>query len=536
MRFGPVAVAEAAGSILAHSLRLGDLRLKKGRVLSAADVAALIAAGAHEVTVATLADDDIGEDHAARLLARALVPEPGAAGLRISAPFAGRVNIHAEIPGLVRLDTGAAHRFNATDASITLATLPDLVRVSARSLVATVKIIPYGVAESTVDTACAAAPGALKIAPFSVQTASLILTRTPGMKQSLLSKGEAVVLLRVLGLGCELVETLTVAHEVGALAQALVAAKGEMVLLLTGSATSDANDVGPKALSDAGGTLTRFGMPVDPGNLLFLGDLNDRPVLGLPGCARSPALNGADWVLERIACGLEVSGADIATMGVGGLLKEIPTRPQPRGGRARPPARPHVEVLLLAAGASARMQGRDKLLEPVAGAPLLRRTARVAAAAQVDRVHVVLPPENAARRKALDGLGVQIVISAEWQEGMAASLRAGMAAVSQTCDAVIVALADMPEVSAAHFDRLVAAFDPEEGREICRAVAGDGTPGHPVLFGRRFFESLAALTGDRGAKEVLRDAGEFVTDVATAGQGAVVDLDTPQDWQDWRGS
>ena len=74
-------------------------------------------------------------------------------------------------------------------------------------------------------------------------------------------------------------------------------------------------------------------MPVDPGNLLFLGHLGEAPVIGLPGCVRSPALNGADWVLERVACAVPVSAADISAMGVGGLLKEIPTRPQPRAGR-----------------------------------------------------------------------------------------------------------------------------------------------------------------------------------------------------------
>jgi molybdenum cofactor cytidylyltransferase len=117
---------------------------------------------------------------------------------------------------------------------------------------------------------------------------------------------------------------------------------------------------------------------------------------------------------------------------------------------------------------------------------------------------------------------------------MAASLRAGLAAVAGRADAVVILLADMPEVGPAQVDRLIAAYDPEEGREICRAVAADGTPGHPVLFGRRFFETLAGLTGDRGAREVLREAAEFVTDVPTPGRAAVVDLDTPEDWAAWR--
>ena len=92
----------------------------------------------------------------------------------------------------------------------------------------------------------------------------------------------------------------------------------------------------------------------------------------------------------------------------------------------------------------------------------------------------------------------------------------------------------MPEVSAAHLDRLVAAYDASEGREICRAVAGDGTPGLPVLFGRRFFETLANLQGDRGARDVVKAATEFLVDVSTKGQGAVIDLDTPEAWDSWR--
>ena len=127
-----------------------------------------------------------------------------------------------------------------------------------------------------------------------------------------------------LGIPCAVVE---VPHEAGALAGALAASDAPLRLVLTASATSDAADVGPSALLSAGGRLERVGMPVDPGNLLFLGTLGGATVIGLPGCARSPALNGADWVLERVACGVPVTSADIAGMGVGGLLGEIPTRP-----------------------------------------------------------------------------------------------------------------------------------------------------------------------------------------------------------------
>ena len=532
MKFGPVPVAQAKGAILAHSLNVGGVRLRKGRILSTADIVSIAEAGISEVTVAVLAVDDIAEDQAAEVLAKSLVPDPKAASLRISAPFTGRVNIYAKTGGVMQIDAAAIERFNAVSPAITVATVPEMARVSARSLIATVKVIPYAVPRKFVEDMPTNA--ALHLAPFTLRTASLILTQTPNMPEKLLSKGRDAIARRMQAFNCALDDVMTVPHEVTALSEAISKATGEVILILTGSATSDIQDVGPAALYQSGGKITRFGMPVDPGNLLFLGEYGGRAVVGLPGCARSPALNGADWVLERIACGLDVSDKDIAGMGVGGLLKEIPTRPQPRSGARDVPKQPKVEVLLLAAGSSRRMRGKDKLLEIVDGGPLLRQAARAALQSGVEGVHVVVQPENAGRDAVLEGLGVNRIASPEWQEGMAASIRAGMAGLSQDCDAVIIALADMPEVSATHFDRLTAAYDIGEAREICRAVTADGTPGLPVLFGRRFFETLASLQGDRGARDVVKDASEFLIDVSTEGQGAVIDLDTPEAWARWR--
>lgn len=535
MRFGPVPVAEAEGAILAHSLNHDGVRMKKGRTLGASDVAALTAAGVTEVTVARLGPDDVGEDAAAEAIAASLVK--GREPLSVSAPFTGRVNLFATAAGVLRVDRTAVDGLNALDPAITLATLPTYARVVPRQMVATVKVIPYAAPGESVRLAVrrlVQSAGVLRLSPFRPHRVSLILTRTPGMKESLLAKGARSVAARLSALGQEMGEPVTVAHETGAVAEAVSAADGDLVMILGASATSDSADVCPAGMVAAGGELVRFGLPVDPGNLLFLGRQAGRPVLGLPGCARSPALNGADWVLERLAAEIEVTSADLAAMGVGGLLKEIPARPQPRAGRQAPTGRPKVAAIVLAAGAARRMRGADKLLEEVEGMPVLARATEVALSSQADETVVVLPPGAEHRREAIAGLAVEVVEAADWEEGMAASLRAGLRAVAARADAVVVLLADMPEVTARAVDRLIAAFDPEEGREICRAVSADGKPGHPVLFGRRFFETLGGLTGDRGAREVIRDAAEFVTEVATEGQGAVVDLDTPEDWAAWR--
>ncbi|SEQ41493.1 molybdopterin-binding protein [Thalassovita taeanensis] len=329
MKFGAVPVAEAEGAILAHSVDLGGRRLRKGVVLHPADLMALRESGHDQVTVARLDPGDLHEDAAAEALARALVPDPGAAGLRLSKAFTGRVNILADGPGVVTMKRDRLVALNAVDPMITLATVPEFQQMGAGGMVATVKIISYGVAAADVARACALGDGALRLAQPVLRSASLIITEIPGGAGD---KGREAIAARVTALGMELSEVLSCRHEEAALAQAVARARGDLVLILTGSATSDAQDVGPRALRQAGGVVERFGMPVDPGNLLFLGALGVRPVIGLPGCARAPALNGADWVLSRVACGVAVTGADIAAMGVGGLLKEIPTRPMPRGG------------------------------------------------------------------------------------------------------------------------------------------------------------------------------------------------------------
>ncbi|MDD7970455.1 molybdopterin-binding protein [Roseinatronobacter alkalisoli] len=328
MKFGPIPVALAEGAILAHSIGLETGRLRKGTRLGFDDIRNLRAAGLEIVTVARLDADDLHEDDAALAVARALLPDPARAGLALKPVGTGRVNIVAQGPGVLRVDGARINALNAVDPVITVATLRDFMRLDPGSMVATVKIIAYGVARAAVAAASDAGQGGLCLLPPVLRRASLIQTWVdPGMDGR---KGQQVTSARLERLGVRLTDTVMVAHQIAPLAQALSQASGDIVLILTGSATSDLHDTAPEALRHAGGQVVHFGMPVDPGNLLFLGQLGGRPVIGLPGCAKSPALNGADWVLERVVCGLDVTAADIMGMGVGGLLKEIPTRPRPR--------------------------------------------------------------------------------------------------------------------------------------------------------------------------------------------------------------
>ena len=330
MKFGPVPLAQAEGAILAHSVATPAGRLRKGRVIGGGDLRALRSAGMTEVTVARLDPEDVHEDAAARRIGTRLLGDDAfGRGLRMSKAATGRVNIYAEMPGVVDLNVTGIRALNAVHPMITLATVPPWQHMGAGGMIATVKIISYGVPGNALAQAEAAAEGALRIRPLARRDAVLIETVVEG---DAAAPGQKAIAARLAKLGLPPMRHVVVPHRQSALADALSQADADLILILTGSATSDENDTAPAALRQAGGQVERFGMPVDPGNLLFLGTLGTRPVIGLPGCARSPALNGADWVLERVACGVAISGTDIAEMGVGGLLKEIPSRPRPREG------------------------------------------------------------------------------------------------------------------------------------------------------------------------------------------------------------
>jgi molybdenum cofactor cytidylyltransferase len=331
VKFGSVAIGEALGAILAHSVQVDGARLRKGVTLDAGHIQSLASAGVKDITVARLGPEDLHENVAAKQLADALVPDPDAVGLRLTEPFAGRVNVIATGPGVVGLKVGALEQFNTVHSMITLATVPPFQQIAAGGMVATIKVISYAVPKGDVERAAKVAAGSIRLLSPVFEQAGLVITDIAGGPSN--DKGIRAISGRIKALGMELSETRVVAHNAAALADALADVKCDLLLILTGSATSDIDDIAPSAVRQAGGQVDRFGMPVDPGNLLFLGDLSGRPVIGLPGCARSPALNGADWVLSRIACGVAVTPADIAAMGVGGLLKEIPTRPQPRARR-----------------------------------------------------------------------------------------------------------------------------------------------------------------------------------------------------------
>ncbi len=533
MQFGNFPVAGAAGAILAHGVRQGTLSFRKGRTLSAEDVKALQDAGIADVTIAWAEPGDIPEDEAAGRVARAAAADDGT--VRVGAAFTGRANLYAQAPGLALIAPEAIDIANGLDEAITIATLPPFAKVADGQMLATIKIIPFAARETSVAAAekILTASPAIRVAPFLPRRAALISTHLPGKKPALLEKNRDALEARLKPLGSTIAFERRVPHHIGAVADAITeaaAAGADPILLFGASAIADRRDVLPAALERAGGHVAVLGMPVDPGNLLMAGSLKARTVIGLPGCARSPKLNGFDFVLWRVLAGLPVGRPEIAAMGLGGLLADSPVRPHPRDG-AGPvlPRLPRIGAIVLAAGHSSRMRAAslnaNKLTQPLDGRPMVRHAVEAALKSAASDVVVVTGNEKEQITMALEGLPITFRDNPDYSKGLSTSLISGLNALPEECDGALILLGDMPAVDSHLLDRLIAAFDPEQDRAIIVPVHG-GRRGNPVLWGRRFFSEIRELSGDTGARALLAPYATLVCEIEASSDAPLIDIDT----------
>ncbi|MGK6314912.1 NTP transferase domain-containing protein [Neorhizobium sp. DT-125] len=533
MRYGTFELGEAEGTVLAHSIRLPSGRVPKGQVLSQTDIARLSEEGVASVVAVRLDPGDMLEDEAAATIAGAIAPD----NLRFSEATTGRVNIYAKIDGLFVADKAVVDALNRIDPAITLACLADHVAVRAGDMVATVKIIPLAVAGDKVAQAVSLLSErvAFEVKSFLPRVVTLVATELPSLKASVMDRTARLLEQRLAPSGSRLIKEIRIPHSADCLTEILQELKRQeinepaMIIVFGASAVADADDVIPAAIRRAGGEVEQVGMPVDPGNLLVLGRIGDVPVLGAPGCARSPKENGFDWVLNRLMAGETPTSFDITGMGVGGLLMEIPTRPRPRDAAAEKKAILSVGALLLAAGQARRMgkDGPHKLLAEFEGVPLVRRSAEVLLASQASPVVAITGHRRGEIEASLSELGIGLHFNPDYISGMASSLVAGFSAPELAGkDGVLVMLADMPGVTTEHVNMLIAAFREAGGGVVVRSVS-EGKRGNPIILPRVAYDAVLRLEGDVGARAIIETSGLSVIDV-DIGPAAHLDVDTPE--------
>lgn len=330
MQFGEVSLEDAAGGILAHKLYAGaKLIMNKGHRLDEDDILRLRGLGIERLVVMRLSQADLHEDLAAQRIGRAVIGK----NLHMRAPGVGRANITAAARGILHIDVPLLEIINSLYDGITIATLRAHSLAAKGEMIALVKIVPFGVPAARVldvERICQDKP-VLHVRELLPKVVALIVSGTDATRERLLRSFHEPVRRRIKGWGSHLLEPVFVQHNAAAIAAAIQAqSDADLILIASISAIIDRQDVVPAALQRAGGSITLHGAPVDPGSLLLLGYLGDTPVVGAPGCIKSPKTNVIDWILPRLLSGEHLTRADLVMMGHGGLLKDIAERPMPR--------------------------------------------------------------------------------------------------------------------------------------------------------------------------------------------------------------
>lgn len=338
MKFGPVSLDQAQGKILGHNVMGPDGRrlFRKGHALDAEDIERLRELGRQTVYVAELEADDVDENTAAERIADKLFDHRY---FRLSGPSTGRANVYTTELGVLRVEVDRLLEINRNE-GITLATLRHNSAVTEGKIAATLKVLPYAIPKAMVRKAEALAREngpMLKLDPLAPRQVSLILSGSPSARERIVRSFENALSQRLENLGASIdtvdFVVLDQEEDEAALAEMIdrrIEGGAELVILAGETAIMDRYDIAPRAVERAGGTVVCFGAPVDPGNLLMLGRLGDTPVLGAPGCARSPKDNIIDLVLPRLLVGDRLERDDIISMAHGGLLEDVPERPSPR--------------------------------------------------------------------------------------------------------------------------------------------------------------------------------------------------------------
>jgi molybdenum cofactor cytidylyltransferase len=336
MKFERRRVEKTFGAILAHNIsdQKGRRILRKGTLISEQEIATLRALGRESVYVAELEGGDVGEAEAARSTAELI----HGSDIRVVGAATGRSNLLAEKSGVLHVDV---HRLDAINAlnGVTLATLRDRSVVPERQMLASIKIIPYGLpAEIMAAVEAIAQQGPiielLELSPKRVEmmflgAAPILAKLERDFREPLEAR------LQKLGSTVEGIHRLPTdtddpVAELAAVLGKLPKRQIDLLIMAGETAIMDRRDIIPSAIEVAGGTVESNGAPVDPGNLLMIAYLGDLPILGAPGCARSPKENVVDWVLPRLLSGERLKRGDITSLGHGGLLEDIKERPFPR--------------------------------------------------------------------------------------------------------------------------------------------------------------------------------------------------------------
>lgn len=543
MKFGDADIDSCLGGVLAHSQKLGTRRIAKGSILDAELIDAFRAQGVTSLVCAMPEAGELDENSAARDIAQQLA-KAAATSIEVSKAVTGRVNFKAKKAGILRYDRRDLQAFNLVHEGVGLSLPVHNQLLQAGQMAATLKIIPYFLHRDVVSALSKHLQSRplFTFHPLSSKKAYLIQTRGAALPDKVYTATETVTRNRLHELGSSLIGASVCAHKKDALMSEIQTARqsgAELVLICGGSAIADRQDVVPIAIEQLGGQIDQLGLAVDPGNMLMVATWQGMPIIGMPGCARSPKLNGFDWVLHLLLAGITLSRDELADLAAGGLLNEIAARPLPRIRAVQAPSipvsPPKMACILLAAGQSRRMGSENKLLMQIKDKPVIRHVAEALVAADLGDIYVVTGHQAEAVRTALGDLELVFIDNPDYAAGQASSVARGIAALPEQVSDVLIALGDMPLISAELISALLRHHVNSSHSDLPQITlptypssqAADTVKrGNPVIWSRAFFAELAALTGDQGGRQILADYPAHIQHLHWPDAGVFADVDT----------
>tara|TARA_B100000686_G_C16802814_1_gene987378 strand:- start:1665 stop:3245 length:1581 start_codon:yes stop_codon:yes gene_type:complete len=522
MFFGNISLDKSEGNILAHTLNINNKRFSKGKIILKEDIKFLKNNGFKSIICAVPNKNDIHEDKIAKILGKLFVNN----SIVTEDPHTGRVNILANKSGLIIIDEKVINKFNATSDSITIATLNNYSKINKGDMIATIKIIPFYVSLLILKKISNSyLKKTITIHPFKQKNVGLILSHSEKENSKLNQISIKRINDRLNLLNSSLTKIITCKHDTYEISKNIKILKKQpidLILILGASAIVDIKDKIPKAIQLAKGCIIRFGMPVDPGNLLLLGKIKNIPVIGLPGCARSPSLNGFDWVLERLLVDKNISSQNISNMGVGGLLKTI-------NKNKTKIKKYNISNIILAAGQSKRMKDKNKLLLDINNKKMIQNVIDSAINSNANNNIVVVGYQYQKIEKYIKD-NITITMNKEYKKGLSSSLKKGISTLPEDCDAVIIILGDMPKINTHLINSLINGFNPNDNKYIVTPTY-NGKRGNPILIGRKYFPDILKLKGDIGAKDILNKNSKYIHKIPQKNSSSLIDIDTNQDYK-----
>ena len=527
---------ESQGSILAQSYNLSERKLSKGTRVSKAIVELLNKENIKTILCAVPHENDMDEDAAAEAISNAIDRN------RIYAEEAstGRVNFRTPALGVVRYNRELIKKINLVDESIAFSIVEHNQLLAKNDLIATLKIIPFFVSKIYVEQVVAllSKHEIFKIHRLEEKKVEFIQTYYDWQKRSIFKATSNVTRSRLDALGCLLEKETLIPHDHESLCSEIKSSldSGAQVLLISGaSAITDRSDYIPKAILSVGGEIIQYGLAVDPGNLLLIGQIGNTTIIGMPGCARSPKLNGFDWVLQLLMANIPITKEELADMGAGGLLMEIASRPLPRAlSKSVNKREKKIMGVILAAGNSTRMGKDNKLLRNVGDASLVRNTAVEMLNSDVDSCSIVLGYQSDKVAEVIKDLNINLILNPFWQEGQASSLKAALNTLDDTYSDLLIMLGDLPGVKSRHINRVIEEHLLTNNRRSKITIPSfNGKKGNPVIWGRSFFPDLSNLEGDVGGRALFNHHPAAINLLDMDDPAVVTDTDTPEDFENF---